>query len=253
MAKRIIKLNESDIARMVMNVLNEVAGGFSDDDEYYGNDDNNDDDFLNNFPDLDLNAMEKEYHGQGEENEFNNDDDDTEEYADDDQMNPETDDYPEETEEENGEENLEGDENEMEPEAEEPEDGDTEGFDDDEPIVPDTDPEDEKPHQDGDVVMYENIPITYKDGKWHMTIEDGYEEGDNKCPRIDVVGSKIKDVKGQYDFLWDSISYREHGDYARDLVNLGKAQYNFSKDMIVGGDNTPDLTNSPIVIDTDKQ
>lgn len=232
MAQRIIKLNESDITRMVMNVLNEVAGGYSDD-EY-----EEDEYDLSNFPDLDLGQMEKEFHGQGEENEFTNKDDDADEYVDDEQAESETDDYSEEDEES------------------EEENDNTEKSDDEDnkPIVPDTDPEDEKPHQDGDVVMYENIPITYKDGKWHMTIEDGFESGDNKCPRIDVVASKIKDVKDQYDFLWDSISYREHGNYAKSLIDRNEAEYQLDfSNLSVGGDNTPDLATTPILIDVDKK
>lgn len=106
-------------------------------------------------------------------------------------------------------------------------------------------------HQEGDIIYYENTPIEYSNGKYHMTIEDGFDMGNAKCPKIIVVGTNLKAVKNEYDNLWDNYYYKEHGKYAKDMIERGLAEYDFNKfagqDMM-----NMDLNDVPVIVNIDK-
>mgnify|MGYP007133715415 CR=1 FL=1 len=106
-------------------------------------------------------------------------------------------------------------------------------------------------HQEGDIIYYENTPIEYSNGKYHMTIEDGFDMGDAKCPKITVVGSNLDAVKQEYENLWDNYYYKEHGNYAKDMIERGFAEYDMSN---LGGLNASeiDLSNVPVIVNLDK-
>lgn len=114
------------------------------------------------------------------------------------------------------------------------------------------DEEPEEHHQEGDVIYFENIPIEYKDGRYHMTIENGFDMKTAKCPQINVVADKLQDVKDEYAYLWDNVYYGEHGKYAQKMLDNGSAEYDFSGVMVGNGQDV-NLEELPIIIDLDKE
>ncbi len=210
MAKKIVKLNESELKDIIKEVILEMApAGLSE----FSSDDDDYDPFAK-YGIGDINDITKgnEYHGETDKDAFNQEDPDDVEAKIDADVNNSAD------------RNIDPDD--------EPETWDDTSIT-DEPegtITPLSTPteEPEEQHQEGDVIYYENTPIEFKDGKYHMTIEDGFDMGDSKCPRIDVVGSSLKAVKNEYDNLWDNYYYKDHAQYVKDMQEKGKAQYDFS-------------------------
>ena len=240
MAKRIVTLNESELKTLIKEAILELAPtGLS---ELAPQSDNTDDDEYDPFSKYgigDINDVTGggEYHGEMDQDEFNEPDPDDVEAqmdadvntADDRDVNPDD----------------------IEPETgngqfvpDEPEEG---------PITPLSQPnnEPEEQHQEGDVIYYENTPIEFKNGQYHMTIEDGFDMGDAKCPKITVVGSSLKAVKSEYDHLWDNFYYKDHADYVKQMQEQGLAEYDFST---VGAMDPSqiNLEELPVIINLDK-
>ena len=243
MAQKIIKLNENDIRRLVKATLYEMCGGkphnmvMEDDD--YDFDDNEDTERYNELiskyqskggiptmADVEKVAGD-EYHGEDVEGEFNLEDDDLSFVPDEEQEYVDNEDYPEDEE---------GDEEESEVNVSDN-------------SLSDWDEGEEEQHEEGDIIYYESVPIKFTNGKYEMTVE----EGDDNCPSITAVGSKLGDVKDFYDYLWNDVSYSEHARVAQDCIDDGSGHYAFNDNMTVGGDTAPNLASTPVIVDLDKQ
>ena len=216
MAQKVIRLNESELKEVIKNVILEMGNPSLSEFDAFGDDDpdlGGDVDFSQyDIPDINAATKGNEYHGEMDQNEFSQEDpDEIEAKMDADIVNdPNRDINPDDGEETMG-----------EPETDEP---------DESPITP-LSQRDEEPveqHQEGDVIYYENTPIEFKNGQYHMTIEDGFDMGDSKCPKITVVGSNLKAVESEYDNLWDNYYYKDHIDYVKNMQDKGLAQYDFS-------------------------
>jgi hypothetical protein len=275
MAQRIIRLNESDLKNMIKSVLNEMHES---DEDYYN-------DLLtkyNSEMDVDKATGGKEYSGEFEDEiDIDDIDDDVE---DNEENQPETDDEyyivtcvskdGESSESHIVDANEKGeyegaDGCEIEGPFETREDAEKKAMDDGLEITDDdrqTDttevdnaisalsdntPEPEEEHMEGDIIYYENTPIEYKGGKYHMTIEDGFNMGDSKCPKIEVVGSSLNDVKNEYNNLWDNYYYKEHGKYVKDMEDKKMAQRDFSGVEGISADQI-NMEELPVIVDLDK-
>jgi hypothetical protein len=249
MAKKVIRLTESDIMGIVKNVINEMYECNNEIAEDNNADNEDEDDFLGVFTkygdevlnDLDL------YNDDDEESHFNGGEDEDDEEFSDETVN-------------DGEEEVD--------DLSSFEDSDDEGETEDdlynkryggsaedswyvEPPKDEHKYDEDNEYTDGDVVYYENIPIEKKDGRFHMTIEDGFKGDNGDCPRIDVVGSHIADVKGEYDRLWNKFYYKDHYKYADQMVNSGKGQIQIDDTEPLGqGTRMGDYT---VLVDLDKQ
>lgn len=249
MAKKVIRLTESDIMGIVKNVINEMYECNNEIAEDNNADNEDEDDFLGVFTkygdevlnDLDL------YNDDDEESHFNGgEDEDDEEFSDEtvDDGEEEVDDLSSfEDSDEEGEE-----ENDLYSKRYE---GSAEDSWYVEPPKDENKYSEDNNYTDGDVVYYENIPIEKKDGRFHMTIEDGFKGDNGDCPRIDVVGSHIADVKGEYDRLWNKFYYKDHYKYADQMVNSGKGQIQIDDTEPLGqGTRMGDYT---VLVDLDKK
>lgn len=239
MAQKVIRLTESDIMRLVKNVLNEMNGYDDEDNDFQQ-------ELEKNFP----MPKEKEYIPTKEdEAEFEDSEDDEFEDADvnNDPNRDEEDDFEDLDTFEGSDEGGEGDPGEPNNPGDPNDPSKPQG-----PVTPlsNNEPEPEEAHEEGDVIYFENIPITYTDGRFHMTIEDGYKSKTGNCPRIDVVGNSLRDVQNEYTHLWDDYYYSEHGQYAEKMIEDGKADYEVSDKMVIG-DNM-DLSDMTVLVDLDK-
>jgi hypothetical protein len=251
MAKKVIRLTESDIMGIVKNVINEmyectndISDGKLNEGRYFDDED-----------DEDLSNLLSQF----------NDEIDDEYVPDEEEMNDEFPDEPEGDPEEPG--KPEDEEEEID-DLSSFEDSDEEGEDEKdlyskryegsaedswyvEPPKDEHKYDEDNEYTDGDVVYYENIPIEKKDGRFHMTIEDGFKGDNGDCPRIDVVGSHIADVKGEYDRLWNKFYYKDHYKYADQMVNSGKGQIQIDDTEPLGqGTRMGDYT---VLVDLDKK
>ena len=248
MAKQTIRLNESEFKSLIKEVILEMdMPGLSEYDAFDGEEYDGEDTIdFDKYGIGDINAVTKgnEYHGENDNNEFNQEDPaDAEEKMDADINNdPNRDVNPEDNIQDDGMEGVQGEPNIENGEQDEPEINS--------PVTPLSEPthDEEEHHEDGDVIYYEQTPIEYSNGKYHMTIEDGFDMGEAKCPKIDVVGSSLKDVKGEYDHLWDNYYYKDHAQYVKDMMERGFANYDFSA---VGGQDPSqiNLEELPIIVD----
>lgn len=234
MAKKIVKLNESEFKNLIKSVILEMAPtGLTE----FTNEDDYDDDYdpFAKYGIGDINDVTKgrEYHGETDQDAFTQEDpDDVEAKLDADIVTDNDRDVnPDDVEPEAGNGEIVPDE---------PENG----------ITPLSSPmnEPEEQHQEGDIIYYENTPIEFKNGKYHMTIEDGFDMGTAKCPRIDVVGSSLKAVKSEYDHLWDNYYYMNHADYVKQMDKEGRVQYDFDDSM---SPDEIDLATLPVIINLD--
>jgi len=222
MAQRIIRLTENDIKRLIKATLNEVInyGGYDDDDE--------EDEILAKYDKQTALPKSKEYQGEFDQDEINADD---EEFPEDDDVFP--------------------DEERFNDNDEFPEDnGDGDDDPDDEPQYPSRrEEEPEEQHQEGDVIYYEDIPITYHDGNYEMEIL--HDE-----PVVIGKGEHLKNVKSFYDYMWDTIPYSQHQQYITNLERQGIATRDFGDmdfdNMVVGDNMNIDLSNSKMIVDCDK-
>lgn len=242
MAQKLISLNESDLKRIVKNVILEYVNPgfdpFADDDPDMA--DGGIDMSQYDIPDIKTALKgKKEYQGEYDANEFQQEDPDDVETKLDADVNNSSDRDVNYDDEETPNYNP-SDNNMNEPEET--------------PITPLSQHTDEpvEQHQEGDVIYYENTPIEFKNGQYHMTIEDGFDLGSAKCPKITVVGSNLNDVKEQYNDLWDGYYYKEHGEYVKQMQKQGLAEYDF--DMVGNADATQlNLEDIPVIINLDKQ
>lgn len=219
MAQRIVRLTENDIKRLIKATLNEVIN-------YGGYDDDEEDEILAKYDKQTALPKDKEYHGEFDQDEVNADD---EEFPEDDDVFPDeerfndNDEFPEYNEEDN-----------------EP---------DDEPQFPQRQEEPEEQHQEGDVIYYEGIPITYHNGNYEMEVS-------HDDPVVIGKGEHLKNVKDFYDYMWTDISYGQHKKYLNSLENKGIAHTDWGNmnfdNMVVGDKMDLDLSGTKIIVDCDK-
>lgn len=102
--------------------------------------------------------------------------------------------------------------------------------------------EPEEKHEDGDVIYYDNIPIDYSNGTYKMEIMQDE-------PNVIASGTNINNVKQFYDYMWDNVSYDEHREYIKTLLDKGLAEYNFDEKMM---SSEMSLDKIPIIVNCDK-